>query len=101
MLTQSCSFLPVFLKAVEQVLGCFSQVAMCLSVLMIVAFTFERHFAICSPHRYRIHIRTTPPWKHLCYYIVPVTLLSFFFNIPMFMNLQVRNDIAFDFLRRL
>ena len=43
-----------------------------------------------SPHLYRIHIRTTPPWKHLSYYIVPVTFLSFFFNIPMFINLQVR-----------
>lgn len=31
---------------------------------------------------------TTPAWRHLACYVVPVTFLSFFFNIPMFMNLQ-------------
>ena len=67
-----------------------AHVSMCASCLAIVAFTFERHFAICNPHKYRIHIRTTPSWKHLSFYLVPVTLLSFFFNIPMFINLQVR-----------
>ena len=39
--------------------------------------------------QYRIHIRTTDWWKHLGYYVVPVTILSLFFNIPMFINLQV------------
>ena len=109
---------------------------MCASVLMIVALTCERHFAITSPHRvrfmngflqiygnrchlyrptsccslflffwgpmgssglsnflscfqYRIYVRTTRWWKHLAFYVVPVTLLSFFFNIPMFLNLKV------------
>ena len=39
------------------VLLCACQVFMAASVFMIVAFTFERHFAICNPHTYRIHIR--------------------------------------------
>eukprot|EP00094_Tigriopus_californicus_P000295 TCALIF_00285-PA protein Name:"Similar to FR FMRFamide receptor (Drosophila melanogaster)" AED:0.21 eAED:0.21 QI:91/0.57/0.37/0.62/0.57/0.75/8/0/476 len=79
---------PKYLSILDKLLDVLAQVSMCSSVLMIVAFTFERHFAICSPHQYRIHICTTPPWKHLSYYVVPVTLLSFFFNIPMFMNLD-------------
>ncbi len=32
----------------------FGQISMCASVLMIVALTFERHFAIRSPHRVSI-----------------------------------------------
>ena len=65
-------------------------VSMCTSVFMMVALTLERHFAICSPHAYRIHIRTTPRWKHLAMYIVPVTALAIFFNVPMLLNaLQV------------
>ena len=39
--------------------------------------------------QYRIHILTTPWWKHLSYYVVPVSILSLIFNIPMFINLQV------------
>ena len=35
-------------------------VSMCGSVFMMVALTLERHFAICSPHAYRIHLRITP-----------------------------------------
>ena len=69
-----------------------AHVVMCASVLMIVALTFERHFAICNPHKYRIHLRTTARWKHLAMYIAPVTAMSFFFNIPMFINLQVRTS---------
>ena len=37
-----------------------SNFPMVASVLMIVALTFERHFAICNPHKYRIHLRTVP-----------------------------------------
>ena len=96
------------LKIIRGVMDAFAQVWMCSSVLMIVALTFERHFAIRSPHRvrpflqccyldfttlfsiqYRIHIRTTEWWKHLSFYVVPVTVLSVIFNIPIFMNLQV------------
>ena len=68
----------------------FAHISMCASVLMIVALTFERHFAICNPHKYRIHLRTTARWKHLCAYIAPVTAMSLFFNVPMFINLQRR-----------
>ena len=39
--------------------------------------------------QYRIHILTTPWWKHLSYYVLPVSILSLIFNIPMFINLQV------------
>ncbi|XP_059087359.1 FMRFamide receptor-like isoform X2 [Tigriopus californicus] len=78
--------MPVLTKCSDAV----AHVSMCASVLMIVALTFERHFAICNPHKYRIHLRTTPRWKHLAMYIAPVTIFSLFFNIPMFINLQRR-----------
>lgn len=65
-----------------------SQVFMTASILMLVALTWERHFAICSPHQYRIHIRTTSKWRHLTRYFVPVTFFSFFFNIPAFFNMD-------------
>jgi hypothetical protein len=57
---------------------------------MMVALTLERHFAICSPHAYRIHIRTTRRCKHLAMYIIPVTALAIFCNVPMFLNVQVK-----------
>ena len=55
-------------------------------VLMLVSLTWERHFAICYPHQYRIRIRTIPLWRHLAQYIVPVVVLSFVLNIPTFIN---------------
>ena len=58
------------------------------SIFMIVALSYERHFAICSPHAYRIHLPPAPRWQHLVNYIVPVILVAVFFNIPMFINLQ-------------
>ena len=39
------------LKFFRGLMDSFAQVWMCFSVLMIVALTFERHFAIRSPHR--------------------------------------------------
>ncbi len=39
--------------------------------------------------QYRIRIRTTKWWKHLAIYVVPVSILSVVFNIPMFFNLKV------------
>ena len=51
------SFQDGILSGVGQFLDVFAHVSMCASVLVTVAFTFERHFAICSPHQYRIHIR--------------------------------------------
>ena len=54
---------------------------------MVVALTFERHFAICSPHAYRIRLRTTERWKHLFWYIAPVILLAIICNIPLMINL--------------
>ena len=38
-------------KTVRGFMDAFGQVAMCASVLIIVALTCERHFAIRSPHR--------------------------------------------------
>ena len=67
---------------------------MCASILMLVALTWERHFAICSPHQYRIHIRTTPRWRHLCRYFIPVMLCSILFNIPTFINIEVCPALA-------
>ena len=49
-----------------------------------------------STFQYRVHLRLTKWWKHLAYYIVPVTFLSFFFNIPLFINLKVKHDNSFD-----
>ena len=72
-----------------------AHVSVCASVFMVVALSFERHFAICSPHAYRIHLRTTDRWKHLTMYILPVTLLALIVNIPMFVNLQVRKSKGF------
>ena len=66
-----------------------AKVFMCASILMLVALTWERHFAICSPHQYRIHVRTTPRWRHLCRYYIPVMLCSIIFNIPTFINIEV------------
>ena len=63
-----------------------AQVMMTASVLMLVSLTWERHFAICYPHQYRIRIRTIPLWRHLAQYIVPVVVLSFVLNIPTFIN---------------
>ena len=42
-----------------------SHISLCASVLMIVALSHERYFAICSPHIYRIHMRSVSRWKHL------------------------------------
>ena len=42
---------PDTLKLLRAWMDTFAQVSMCASVLMIVALTFERHFAIRSPHR--------------------------------------------------
>ncbi len=50
------SNLSVVISAVEPYFNIMAHVSMCASVLLIVAFTFERHFAIRSPHQYRIHI---------------------------------------------
>ena len=40
----------VKLKSLRSWMDAFGQVSMCASVLMIVALTFERHFAIRAPH---------------------------------------------------
>ena len=44
-----------------------------------------------SPHAYRIHLRITARWKHLTMYILPVTIMAIVVNIPLFVNLQVKN----------
>ena len=64
-----------------------SHISLCASVLMIVALSHERYFAICSPHIYRIHMRSVSRWKHLAKYIVPVVLVSIICNIPMLINI--------------
>ena len=52
------------MKTVSLVANVLGQVTMCSSVLMIVAFTFERHFAIRSPHQYRLVDR----FYRVCHY---------------------------------
>ena len=39
--------------------------------------------------QYRVHIRITEWWRHLCYYIVPVVVISIVLNIPTFTSLRV------------
>ena len=39
-----------YFKSLRSWMDAFGQVSMCASVLMIVALTFERHFAIRAPH---------------------------------------------------
>ena len=80
--------------SVAEVATVLAKVFMCASILMLVALTWERHFAICSPHQYRIHIRTTPRWRHLCRYFIPVMLCSILFNIPTFINIEVCPALA-------
>ena len=69
-----------------------SHISLCASVLMIVALSHERYFAICSPHVYRIHMRSVSRWKHLAKYIGPVILVSVICNIPMLINI-INKDI--------
>lgn len=40
-----------YYRVIRGIMDAFAQVWMCSSVLMIVALTLERHFAIRSPHR--------------------------------------------------
>ena len=83
--------------SVAEVATVLAKVFMCASILMLVALTWERHFAICSPHQYRIHIRTTPRWRHLCRYFIPVMLCSILFNIPTFINIEVCTGLCCTF----
>ena len=89
LLTRLVFSFPDWVFTLQPMANVLAQVFMCASILMLVALTWERHFAICSPHQYRIHIRTTSRWRHLCRYFVPVTLCSFLFNIPTFINVEV------------
>ena len=43
-------FFVAYFKSLRSWMDAFGQVSMCASVLMIVALTFERHFAIRAPH---------------------------------------------------
>jgi len=76
-----------FLKIISPYTDICGHISVCSSVFMIVALTFERHFAICSPHAYRIRLRTTKRWKHLFWYVVPVITLAAICNIPLIVNL--------------
>ena len=59
---------------------------------IIIMFTRVATNLICALFfQYRVHLRITKWWKHLACYVVPVTLLSIFFNIPLFINLKVVN----------
>ena len=80
---------PGAMSPITSYVNVLGHVSVCASIFMIVALSYERHFAICSPHAYRIHLRTVPRWKHLINYIIPVILVAVVFNIPMFINLQV------------
>ena len=76
------------LKSIKGYIDVLGQVSVCASVFMIVALSYERHFAICSPHAYRIHLRTVARWKHLAVYVVPVVIASVFVNVPKIINLK-------------
>lgn len=76
------------LARIREILDAFAKVSLCGSVLMTVALSFERHFAIRFPNEYRIHLRVTPWWKHLAYYLIPVIGISIALNIPLFTSLD-------------
>ncbi len=67
---------PAYLSPISKYSDVLAHVSMCASVLMIVSLTFERHFAICNPHKYRIHLRTTPRKVLAAYYKVLTAYLQ-------------------------
>ena len=82
------------LAPIEPYVNLSSHVFICASIFLIVSLSLERRFAICSPHAYRIQMKTVPRWKHLAKYIVPVVITSLVLNIPLFLNLkkEIRNN---------
>ena len=72
------------------------QIFLCASVFMIVGISCERRFAICSPHAYRIHVKTTPLWKHLMMYLTPVLSGAIAFNIPYIINVTVSRVVYYS-----
>ena len=80
-----------FLKPISPMAEICSRVSICASVLMVVALSYERQFAICWPHTYRINLKIVPRWRHLMKFIGPVILCSLVFNLPIFLNTQVNS----------
>ena len=81
-----------FLKPISPMAEICSRVSICASVLMVVALSYERQFAICWPHTYRINLKIVPRWRHLMKFIGPVIICSLVFNLPIFLNTQVINN---------
>ena len=79
------------LKPVAPTAEICSRVFICASVLMVIALSYERQFAICMPHTYRINLKTVPRWRHLMKYIGPVIFCSLAFNLPIFLSMKVKN----------
>ena len=68
------------------IMNIFGQICLSASVFMIISISLERRFAVCQPHVYRIHIKTTPLWKHLGLYLGPVLTAAVLLNLPYFLN---------------
>ena len=58
------------------------------SIYMTIALTLERYHAITSPVEYRVRERTSMS-KRLCYYVMPVSILSILYYLPKWLDLNV------------
>ena len=88
-LQYKCLINSVFLEPngfLTTIMNIFGQICLSASVFMIISISLERRFAVCQPHVYRIHIKTTPLWKHLGLYLGPVLTAAVLLNLPYFLN---------------
>jgi hypothetical protein len=53
-------------------------------------FLLLRYLAVCNPMRYRIVLVESTPQARALKYILPATIFSFVFNIPKFLEVEVR-----------
>ena len=75
-------------KPVSKVAEMFSRLSLSASVFMVITLSYERQFAICYPHSYRIHLKIIPRWRHLVQYVAPVIIFSMVFNLPIFLSME-------------
>ena len=75
-------------KPVSKIAEMISRLSLSASVFMVIALSYERQFAICYPHSYRINLKIVPRWRHLVKYISPVIVFSVVFNLPIILSME-------------
>ena len=60
------------------------------SIFLIVALARERHIAVCSPHEYRIKMKTITTFRHLAPYLFFVFFWSIVLSGPYEFERNVR-----------